>query len=157
VAIIGIGHIDDDPQKCQLTSNLEAAQILPDGLTETERTAIEMSAARAKEGKTNYFQLAALPLTAPKQVAVLQSREQNLRSITVNWNTAYAGDAPMTSYEIWRDGSRVKEIPFTTQITTDPFSWSETLSDSDVHTYVLKVADAKGRIAESEPVTLGLT
>ncbi|MFO7620589.1 MAG: hypothetical protein R6W81_04905 [Bacteroidales bacterium] len=62
----------------------------------------------------------------------------------------------MSSYEIWRDGSKVKEIPFTTQSTTDPFSWSETLNDRDVHTYVLKVTDAKGRIAESDPVTLGI-
>ena len=156
VAIIGIGHIDDDPEKCQLTSNLAASQILPDGLTESERIAIEATASRAKEGKTNYFQLAAIPLTAPGEVTVLQAREQNLRNITVNWNTAYAGDAPMSSYEIWRDGNKVKEIPFTTQNTTDPFSWSETLNDRDVHTYVLKVTDAKGRIAESVPVTLGI-
>lgn len=41
VAIIGTGHISTEESECQLTNNLTAAQVLPDGLTEAERAEIE--------------------------------------------------------------------------------------------------------------------
>jgi aryl-alcohol dehydrogenase-like predicted oxidoreductase len=154
LAIIGIGHISDKDEECQLTSNLAGAQILPGGLTEAERTDIEKMAGRAKEGMTNYFQTAALPLTAPKELSVVQKNENNIRSAAISWNTAYAGDAPIRTYEIWRDGTKVKEIPFTPQITLNPLAYSESLNDKIAHTYIMKVVDAKDRIAESVPVTL---
>jgi aryl-alcohol dehydrogenase-like predicted oxidoreductase len=154
LAIIGIGHISDKDEECQLTHNLAAAQIIPDGLTESERTDIEEMAKKVKEGKTNYFQTTALPLTPPKEVSIVQNKENNLRNASISWNTAYAGDAPIKTYEIWRDGVKIKEIPFTPQISTDPFAYSEVLKDKTAHTYILKVADIKGRIAESTPVTL---
>jgi hypothetical protein len=113
-------------------------------------------AKKAKEGMTNYFQTAAIPLTAPKEVTAIQKKENNVNTATISWNTAYAGDAPIKTYEIWCDGSKIKEIPFTPQLTTDPFTWSEQLSDKIpiAHTYTIKVTDAKGRIAESVPVML---
>lgn len=154
LAIIGIGHISSKNDECQLTDNLAAAQILPDGLTDAERTDVEKLAGKAKEGMTNYFQLAALPLTAPKEVTVIQKNDNNLRSATLSWNTAYAGDAPISNYEIWRDGAKIREIPYTPQITIDPFTYSESLNDKVEHSYLMKVADSKGRIAESIPVTL---
>ena len=40
-AIIGIGQIDDDPVRCQLDQNFEAAQVDPNGLGETDRAAVE--------------------------------------------------------------------------------------------------------------------
>jgi aryl-alcohol dehydrogenase-like predicted oxidoreductase len=154
VAIIGIGYISNKDNECQLADNLAAAQILPDGLTESERTTIEEMAGKVKEGKTNYFQNAAVPLTPPKEVSVMGNKENNLRNATINWNTAYAGDAPIKAYQIWRDGAMIKEIPFTPQITTDPFTCSESLNDKTAHTYIVKVSDAKGRTAESAPVIL---
>jgi hypothetical protein len=111
-------------------------------------------AKKAKEGKTNYFQTAAIPLTAPKQVAVVQNKENNFRNVTISWSTAYAGDTPMTAYEIWRDGVRVNKIPFTPQLTTDLFTWSEPLNDKLAHTYSVQIVDSKGRKAESVPVIL---
>jgi len=154
LAIIGIGHISEKDDECQLTSNLAASQILPDGLTEGERLAIEEMAGKVKDGKTNYFQMAALPLSAPKDVSVIQKRKNNIRNATLSWNSGYAGDAPIKSYEIWRDGSRVKEIPFAAQLTINSFAYSELLKDNSEHTYKMKVVDAKGRIAESIPVIL---
>jgi aryl-alcohol dehydrogenase-like predicted oxidoreductase len=154
LAIIGIGHISDNDKECQLTHNLAAAQILSAGLTDAERTIIEEMAKKVKEGKTNYFQTAALPLTAPKEVSVVQKKETNVRSATLSWSTAYAGDAPIKTYEVWRDGTKIKDIPFTPQITINPFTYSESLNDKTAHTYIMKVSDGKGRIAESMPVTL---
>ncbi len=154
VAIIGTGHISDRFEECQLSNNIEAAQIMPDGLSEAERTKIEEMAGKVKEGKTNYFQNASKPLTAPDEVTVAQKTENNVRTATLSWSTACAGDASMKSYEIWRDGARIKEIPFTPQITTDPFTFSEQLNDKTAHSYIIKVVDGKNRIAESIPVIL---
>lgn len=154
LAIIGIGHISNKDEECQLTSNLAAAQILPEGLSETERKVIEEMAKKVKEGKTNYFQNAAMPLTAPKEVSIIQNKGTDARNATLSWNTAYAGDAPIKTYEIWRDGAKIREIPFSPQITISPYTYSESLNDKTVHTYVMKVVDGKGRIAESVSVTL---
>ena len=154
VAIIGTGHISTEESECQLTINLAAAQVLPDGLTETERAEIEELAAKIKGGRTNYFQAENRPLTAPGNVSVVQKKENDKRNVTVSWNTAYAGDSPITAYEIWRDGVKLRQIPFKPQRTLNPFTLLESLDDKDVHTYVLKVVDSKNRIAESLPVIL---
>jgi hypothetical protein len=55
---------------------------------------------------------------------------------------------------VWRDGAKIKDIPYTPQVSTNPFTFSETLNDKAPHTYVIKVEDAKGRLAESVPVIL---
>lgn len=154
VAIIGTGRISDNHNECQLTSNLSASQILPNGLTESERAVIEETAAKVKEGKTNYFQVPLMPLTAPAEVTVSQVFENNNRNVMLNWNTAYAGDAPLKTYEIWRDGSKVNEVPFSPQLTLDPFVWKETLNDKLKHTYTVAIVDSKGRKAESLPVSI---
>jgi len=155
LAIIGTGHISRKESKCQLTSNLKAAQIMPDELTEDERKEIEEMAKQVKDGKTNYFQLAAIPLTAPKDVSATQNNDNNVRNVTISWNTAYAGDAPLKTYEIWRDGQKIEEIPYKPQITLNPFTFSETLRDKIEHTYIIKIVDFKDRTAESMPVTPG--
>jgi aryl-alcohol dehydrogenase-like predicted oxidoreductase len=154
LAIIGIGQISSKDEECQLTSNMAGAQILPDGLNESERTDIERMAAKAKDGKTNYFQTAAIPLTAPKEFFVSQNMQNNSRNAVINWNTAFAGDEPITAYHIYRDGVKIKEIAYTPQITTDPFTYSEALNDKTEHTYIVKVVDKKGRISESIPAVL---
>ena len=56
-AIIGIGHIDEDPLKCQIVQNYYAAQVEPDALSEEERRKIEEKTKHVKDGKTNWFQL----------------------------------------------------------------------------------------------------
>lgn len=154
LAIIGIGQISDDNEKCQLTDNLIASQIGADGLNYDERIAIEEMAGKVKAGRTNYFQTDARPLTAPDQVSASRTLGGDTQNITLTWNTAYAGDAPLKMYEIWRDGNKVFETPFTPQLTTDPFSWQETVGDNSAHTYIVKVVDGKGRVAESVAVVL---
>jgi len=154
LVITGIGQVSDEYAECQLSNNLDAAQILPDGLTESERTEIEEMAKKAKEGKTNYFQLPSISLTAPGEVIVKQNIENNVRNIVLGWSTAFAADAPLKSYEIWRDNNIVGELPFSPQLTTDHLSWSESLSDNTAHTYKIKIIDSTGREALSEPVSI---
>ncbi len=154
LVIIGIGQISDKTEACQLTNNLEASQILPDGLNETERIAIEEMAKKAKNGMTNYFQTPALALSAPKDVFVVGSDADNVRDVKVGFSTAYAFDAPLNRYEIWRDGNKVHEIPFAPQLTTDPIIWTDSVNDKNQHKYIVKVVDGKGRIAESSEVVI---
>jgi len=154
LVIIGIGQVSDNPEECQLINNFEAAQILPDGMSEEERSEVEELANKAKGGMTNYFQKQIIPLTAPKEVSAKQTIENNTRSIILYWSTALAADAPLKTYEIWRDGNKSGELPFRPQITTDPITWSESISDNDTHSYIVKIIDSKGREAQSEPVTI---
>jgi len=72
----------------------------------------------------------------------------------ITWNTAYASDAPLEVYEIWRDGAKISELPFTPQITTDPYLYTDILPDKNVHKYSVRIIDAKGQIAESAAVEL---
>jgi hypothetical protein len=152
--IIGTGQISDRYEDCQMSNNIDAAQVLPDGLSEPERTAIEETAAKVKEGKTNYFQVLAIPLTAPKEVMVNQKSDNNARNIIVGWSTAFAADSPLKSYEIIRDGEKAGEKEFSVQMTTDLITWTEVLPDTKEHVYVVKVTDAMGREASSVPVVL---
>jgi aryl-alcohol dehydrogenase-like predicted oxidoreductase len=118
--IVGIGQIDDDPAKCQLTQNFYAAQIRPDGLTAEERRKIEQMAAGVKEGKTNYFQLPKVGLSAPRE---LQKRDKN-GQLLLTWQTAYAGDHPLARYEILVDGKKAGEVIHKPQtLKKEPFSY----------------------------------
>jgi aryl-alcohol dehydrogenase-like predicted oxidoreductase len=100
-AIIGIGQIDDDPVKCQLTQDFYAAQISPDGMPQSERARIEKQAMEAK-GNSNYFQIEKRGLTPPGNLTA----EGNI----LTWSTAFAGDEPISHYEVMVNGQKAGEV-----------------------------------------------
>jgi len=153
LVIIGIGQISDKFENCQLSNNFEAAQIKPDGLSESRRTEIEQIAARVKGGKTNYFQRQAVSLLPPQEVKVSKPVAINSENVIIGWNTAFAGQSALKTYEVWCDGNRKAEIPFRPQLTTDPITW-EDLYDKQSHRYSVKIIDNDGREAVSEVVTV---
>ncbi len=153
-AIIGIGQISDNPEECQIEQNMASAQIAPDGLSESDRMEIEKMTARVKDGKTNYFQMEYNGLTPPSSFSVEQENRDGKRLVRVKWNTAYAGDAPIASYELWRDGQKALQIPFVPQITNDPFVMEEYLQDREPHKYFMKTVDARGREASCDVTVL---
>ncbi len=106
-AIIGIGQIDDDPMKCQLTQDFYAAQISPDGMPQSERFRIEQQAMEAK-GNSNYFQIEKRGLTPPGNLTA----EGNI----LTWSTAFAGDEPMSHYEVMVNGQKAGEVAHKPQI-----------------------------------------
>jgi aryl-alcohol dehydrogenase-like predicted oxidoreductase len=118
--IIGIGQIDDDPMKCQLVQNFYAAQIEPDGMTADERKKIEDFTAGVKEGKTNYFQVIdKTGISAPNNL----HREEN----KIVWNTAYAGDEPISHYEVMIGGELAGKVEHKPQLyKSKPFSFETT-------------------------------
>jgi len=154
-AIIGTGHIDNDPAACQLRQNLTAAQIAPNGLSETDRREIEKQAGTIKEGKTNYFQDAARPLGAPRN-PTLSDVGSGRYVFRLTWQTAYAGDEPIVRYEITRNDIKIGEIPHAPQVKATPFSFedSSSLSDSGGYKYRIAAVDAAGRTAQTEELAL---
>jgi hypothetical protein len=131
-----------------------AAQIPREGLSETDRQAVEQKAARAKDGKTDYFQLPAQPLGPPREPAATQERRGRKRVARLTWQTAYAGDRPIRHYEIWRDNRKVGEVKYRPQTTKAPFVFEDVLSDETAHNYKLLTVDAAGRTAATDELTL---
>jgi len=152
--IVGIGQIAEGGPSCQLEQNLVAAQIAPQGLSDGDRRAIEKTTASVKEGKTNYFQLPGQELTPPREAAAEQEMRDGRRQARLQWQTAYAGDEPILSYEIWRDQQKVAEVAHKPQTTRQPFLFEETIEDRSTHVYQVKALDAAGRSAATADLPL---
>jgi len=152
--IVGIGQISDDGRSCQLEQNLAAAQIAPQGLSDSDRRALEKTTASVKEGKTNYFQLPRQELTPPREAAVQQEVRDGRRLARLRWQTAYAGDEPIVSYEIWRDQKKVASVPYKPQTSKQPFLFDEAIKDKSAHVYQIKALDAGGRRAATADLAL---
>jgi|GEM_PF-145337 len=166
-AIIGIGHIDTDPKNDQLEQNLAAAR-LAGRMDDSERRQIELLATRAKEGMTNYFQQEAEALGPPRHLAVSQKVQADQRAALLTWQTAYAGDQPLSHYEIRRDEFRsagfehdsettVGRVEHRPQTTMSPFAFQDRLKDQLAHRYRVVSVDASGRMAGSQELLLPAT
>ena len=150
-AIMGIGEINNDPDKCQLTQNILASQILPNELSSLQRENIEKMAQKVMDGKTNsFFQKEAEPLSAPREVAIDSKKTEGGRVVKISWHTAYAGDEPLTHYEIWKDNNKIGRVEHKPQTTKEPFIFKDKLSDSLSHSYKLVSVDVIGRKAITE-------
>ena len=154
-AIMGIGHIDDDPLKCQLTQNIEAAQIEPDGLGDSDRVSIEQASSEIKEGKTNYFQADQGGLTAPGSPAISQSKADGKRIVRLSWNTAIAGPDPIDRYEIWKNNNKLTEIPFKPQTTLEPMQYDDHIDDNNKHSYAIFAVDLAGNAVKTGDLIAG--
>ena len=154
-AIIGIGHIDDDENLCQLKQNVLAAQIAADGLSDTERVEVEKLAGQIKEGTTNYFQIAEGGLSAPEKPELSVEVKDGQRYINLAWHSSYAGKEPIKSYEIWRDNEKISDVEHKPQITTEPFTFTDQPGDKAIHKYKIITVDNIGQTAESEELVIG--
>ncbi len=143
-AIIGIGQISEDPLQCQLVQNYYAAQVKPNGMGMKKRLQLEADAGRIKQGKTNYFQLPRQGLTTPNNLKI--SAQDH---IEFTWDTAYAADAPLDRYEIYRNGTLVGKVKHTPQTTREPFSFVTPYIQG---VYSVVAVDEAGNWAESEPM-----
>lgn len=151
-AIIGIGHISDDPSLCQMEQNISAAQVEPSGLSTVDRREVEKMTAVVKDGKTNYFQMENSGIAAPSQVSAAQQGTGSERTVEINWHTAFAGDEALRVYEIMRDGKVVGKLDYSPQTTKKPFTFRDKPGDNGSHEYAVAVVDAGGRNARSEAV-----
>ncbi len=139
--IIGIGHVDEDPLKCQLTQNYYAAQVGANTLSAERRREIEEMTGAVTGGRTNYFQLDKQELGAPREVTV----EKAAGGTRVSWQTAYAAGAPIVRYEVVVDGAEpavVRHEPQT--LKSKPFVFE---TEAAVEKVVVRTVDAEGGTA----------
>ena len=151
--IVGTGHIENDPKNCQLGQNLIAAQIKPNGLSVSDRRAIEKTTATIQDGKTNYFQLPHQDLTPPREVALSQDSAGGKRTVKLTWQTAYAGDEPISHYEVLRDGQKIGRVDYRPQVDKTPFLFEDKTATAGAHKYLVATVDAIGRRAEAGDLT----
>jgi aryl-alcohol dehydrogenase-like predicted oxidoreductase len=143
--IIGIGEINENPLKCQLVQNYYAAQIKPDALSENERRELEKIGARARNGETNYFQLADTGLTPPGNAKLTKSD-----GVKLSWDTSYAGNEPITHYEIVSDDKIIGTVRHLPQVSKEPFTY-KILSGKE---FKVVAVDAIGRKSATEVLTV---
>lgn len=140
--IIGIGHIDEDPMKCQLVQNFYAAQVKPNGMSADERKRIEEQA-KAVRPDSNYFQRVEKEhLSAP--------RDAKLKGEKLTWQSALADDAPISHYEVLVDGKLAGKVEHKPQLLkSKPFSFSLRETGNDI---VLATIDKAGNRVETKLV-----
>ena len=153
--ILGIGHVDDDPVKCQLIRNLAAAQ-LSEPLDNKAMEAVEARVTAAgKDGANASFQRKALGLTPPRNVGAEADSSMPMlgrNAVRVTWDTAYAGTVPILRYEVLRDGEVVGTVPHTPQFTARRFHYDDIFpggASAGSHSYRVRAVDAAGAAAES--------
>lgn len=123
--IIGIGHIDDDPNKCQLVQNYLAAQVMPDGLSAEERKKIEEKT-KAHRPDSNYFMTF-------DNIGLGGPRDAKLVDNAVTWHTAIAGDNPVSHYEIIVNGELLGKVEHKPQVLeSQPFTFKLEKPDGDI-------------------------
>jgi hypothetical protein len=140
--IIGIGHIDEDPLKCQLVQNFYASQIKPDGMNADERARIEKQA-KAVRPDSNYFQaIEKQKLSAPREIEMAGN--------TVKWQSALADEAPISHYEVFCDGKLAGKVAHKPQLLkSKPFEFALEKADNEV---LVASVDLAGNRAEAKLV-----
>ncbi len=138
--IIGIGHIDEDPLKCQLVQNFYAAQVEPNGMSAEERKKIEGQAIKVKP-ESNYFQAVAKePLSGPRDVKLAGNK--------ITWQTSYADEAPVSYYEVLIGGRVAGKVEHKPQILkSQPFSFQTEKVEGEV---IVAAVDALGNRSETK-------
>jgi aryl-alcohol dehydrogenase-like predicted oxidoreductase len=146
-AIIGIGRIGTDGRQCQLEQNLSAAQIRAESYSRIDRDEIERLALRAREGRTNWFQVPLEPLGAPRDSALAVENRGGKRIVRLSWQTAYAAEEPIAQYEIKRDDQVIARVEHRPQTSRQPFIFDDPHTERDRHTYRVVTVDRAGRSA----------
>jgi aryl-alcohol dehydrogenase-like predicted oxidoreductase len=138
--IIGIGHIDEDPMKCQLVQNFYAAQISPDGMSAEERKRIEEQA-KSVRPDSNYFQrIEKVSVSAPRELELVKNR--------ITWQSALADDAPISHYEVMVDGKLAGKVEHKPQLLkSKPFIFDLDKTGTEV---LVAAVDADGNRNEAK-------
>ena len=135
----------------QLKQNLSACQIEPESYSSSDREEIETLALKAKNGQTNWFQVDKQPLGAPRKTSI---EVDDGKTIRVMWQTAYAADQPIDSYEVLHSGEPVGKIAHSPQIDKSPFTHELSLQDLKGTIQVVTI-DKGGNKSPGELVELG--
>jgi hypothetical protein len=72
--------------------------------------------------------------------------------VRLKWQTACAGDEPISYYEIWRDHQKVNEVAYQPQTSKKPFEVANAVGDETAHTYQIATVDAGGHKAMTDEI-----
>lgn len=141
--IVGIGEINEDPLKCQLTQNYYASQVEPNILSEEERMKIEEQTSKVKNGRTNWFQVDKQELSAPREIEADTSNGKT----KISWQTAYAAEEPISHYEVLANDEKIGEVAHKPQILKSvPFVFETTsLEGKEVCVYTVDKAGNRAK------------
>lgn len=137
--IIGIGHIDEDPLKCQLVQNFYACQIAPDGMSVDERKRIEEQA-KSVRPESNYFQrIEKSNLSAARDAKLIDNK--------ISWQSALADEDPISHYEIIVDGSVVGKVDHKPQLLkSKPFTFDLKEKGDEIKVVTVDKAGSKAEV-----------
>jgi hypothetical protein len=158
--IIGIGHVDDDPAKCQLEQNLAAAQIETPLAFEIMTNIEGKIVSAGKEKANSYFQRKPAGLTPPRNSGAEADTSMPLlgrTAVRVSWDTAYAGNAPIERYDVLRDEKVIGSVPHSPQITLQRFYFDDVLGEEhkeSPHKYRVRSVDASGTTAQGPAMSV---
>jgi hypothetical protein len=108
-----------------------------------------------KGGRTNYFQEAARPLGPPRELFLSAGDGgERGRTVLLEWQSAYAGDEPVSRYDVSRDGRVVGSVPHHPQVDRTPLAFGDFVGDRGVHAYRVDSVDSAGRSCSSGDVLL---
>ncbi|MFP4668404.1 MAG: aldo/keto reductase [Desulfobacterales bacterium] len=156
--IIGIGHVDEDPEKCQLEQNIRGAQIKTPLDEKTMRQIEDRIVSAGKQAANSYFQRKATGLTPPRNVgaeADSSMPQMERTAVRVSWDTAYAADSPIVRYEIVRNGELIGNVSHRPQYTRQRFHFTDVFGENHQKAtagYMVIAVDARGNKAESHEV-----
>ncbi len=137
--IIGIGHIDEDPGKCQLVQNYIAAQIEPDGLSVEERKMIEEHTGSLRPDSNYFMTFDKVGLSGPRDAKLVENK--------VTWHSAIAGDDPISHYEVYVNGELIGKVEHQPQkMKSKPFLYEMGNKNGEI---VIKAIDKAGNRATS--------
>jgi hypothetical protein len=132
--IVGIGHVDDDPTKCQLEQNLQAGQIEKPLNSKAMKSIEDRITSLGKDKANSYFQRKATGLTAPRNVGVEADSAMpsfGRKAVRISWDTAYAGSAPIERYEVLKNGKVIGALPHQPQTTQKRFYYEDILGNDE--------------------------
>jgi len=159
--ITGIGRVDDDPARCQLTANLDAAQ-MEKRLNGNQMEEIEkMLAATGKTSANAYFQRKSEGLTPPSGVSAESDSPMplmNRLAVRVSWDASYAGAHRVERYEVLRDGEIIGTVPHRPQTSLVKFHFDDRFREdpgTKRFSYAVRAVDSAGNTAQSPPIEAG--
>ncbi len=115
-------------------------------MSQKRREEIEELAGTVKNGQTNWFQLPKTELSPPANV-MLEIKDDT----QITWDTAYAAEAPLSHYEVFREGKKVATVKHQPQVSKDPFQFRD---DRKGNNYQIVSVDMAGNRAESETLSV---
>jgi hypothetical protein len=111
---------------------------------------VYMPDAAATGKATTNMRVESQPLGAPRDAQVAIEKRDDKQVARLTWQTAYAGDQPLSHYEILRGGEKVGQVEHKPQLTKEPFAYEESAVAGAA--YKVVAVDAEGRRAEAEAV-----